>query len=168
MRLSATLRPLAFALAAATLVAATGCHWFKRDSAYRQPPENRPLEVPPDLDLPDTQGAMQPPEGTHSVTRSEMAPAPAANQSGFTVTGERDAVFARVGEALAGIEGATIASKAQILGTYDVSYEGSNFLVRVTAVPAGVYVSAIDPRGTPATAEAPVKLIAALKAALGG
>ena len=167
MRLSATLRPLAFALAAAALVAATGCHWFKRDSAYRQAPENRPLEVPPDLDLPNTQGAMQPPEGTRSVSRSEMA-APAANQSGFTVAGERDAVFARVGEALAGIEGATVASKAQILGTYDVSYEGSNFLVRVTAVPAGVYVSAIDPRGTPATAEAPVKLIAALKAALGG
>ncbi len=167
MRLSATLRPLAFALAAATLVAATGCHWFKRDSAYRQAPENRPLEVPPDLDLPNTQGAMQPPEGTRSVSRSEMA-APAANQSGFTVAGERDAVFARVGEALAGIEGASIASKAQILGTYDVSYEGSNFLVRVTAVPAGVYVSAIDPRGTPATAEAPVKRIAALKAALGG
>ena len=94
--------------------------------------------------------------------------APAANQSGFTVAGERDAVFARVGEALAGIEGATIASKAQILGTYDVSYEGSNFLVRVTAVPAGVYVSAIDPHGTPAPAAAPVKLIAALKAALGG
>ena len=167
MRLSSTLRPLAFVLLAATLIAATGCHWFKRNSPYQQTAENRPLEVPPDLDLPSTEGAMQPPEGTQSVTRSAMA-APAANASGFTVQGERDAVFSKVGDALAAIEGVSIASKAQILGTYDVSYEGSNFLVRVTQVPAGVYVSAIDPRGTPATAEAPVKLIAALKGALGG
>ena len=43
----------------------------------------------------------------------------------------------------------------------------SNFLVRVTQVTGGVYVSAIDPRGTPATDAAPVKLIAALKTALG-
>jgi hypothetical protein len=40
--------------------------------------------------------------------------------------------------------------------------------VRVTKVDAGVYVSAVDPRGMPASAEAPAKLIAALKAALGG
>jgi uncharacterized lipoprotein len=167
MRLSLPLRPLAFVLVVVTLAGMTGCHWFKRGSAYQQSAENRPLEVPPDLDLPNTEGAMQPPEATHSVTRSAMA-TPAANQSGFTVQGERDAIFAKVGDSLAGIEGASIASKAQILGTYDVTYQGSNFLVRVTQVPAGVYVSAIDPRGTPATAEAPVKLIAALKAALGG
>ena len=167
MRLSSTLRPLVLVLAAATLVTATGCHWFKRNSPYQQSAENRPLEVPPDLDLPNTEGAMQPPEGTRSVTRSAMA-TPAASPSGFTVAGERDAMFDKVGEALAGIEGASIASKAQLLGTYDVSYEGVNFLVRVTQVPSGVYVSAIDPRGTPATAAAPVKLIAALKAALGG
>ena len=77
-------------------------------------------------------------------------------------------MFAKVGDALAAIEGVTIASRAQLLGTYDVSYEGSNFLVRVTTVDAGVYVSAVDPRGLPATGEAPAKLIAALKAALGG
>jgi len=34
------------------------------------------------------------------------------------------------------------------------------------AVNGGSYVSAVDPRGLPATAEAPVKLIAALKAKL--
>jgi hypothetical protein len=69
---------------------------------------------------------------------------------------------------LAATEGVTVASRAQILGTYDVSYGGANFLVRVTAVDAGVYVSAVDPRGLPASGEAPQKLIAALKAALGG
>ena len=34
----------------------------------------------------------------------------------------------------------TIASRAQLLGSYDVAYEGSNFLVRVVAVDAGAYV----------------------------
>ena len=55
-----------------------------------------------------------------------------------------------------------------MLGTYDVSYAGSNFLVRVTKVESGVYVSAVDPRGMPATNDAATKLVAALKAALGG
>jgi uncharacterized lipoprotein len=164
-------RPLLAATIAAALVATSGCHWFhKSDKNYEGTAESRPLEVPPDLDQPNTEGAMAPAtEGTHSVMRSDVgAPATAQNPSGFTVQGERDAVFAKLGDALAGIQGVSIASKAQMLGTYDVSYEGSNFLVRVTAVTGGVYVSAIDPRGTPATDPAPVKLIAALKTALGG
>jgi uncharacterized lipoprotein len=115
---------------------------------------------------------MQAPEAPQSVTRSSMATAPAsqaqASASGFTVAGERDDVFNKVGSALASTEGVTIASKAQLLGSYDVNYAGSNFLVRVTKVDAGVYVSAVDPRGMPATNDAATKLIAALKTAIGG
>jgi uncharacterized lipoprotein len=162
------------AVAAALVVAvvgASGCRWFRKgDDLYAQSPESRPLEVPPDLDQPDTSGAMKmPPAAAGSVTRSSM-PAPAAStnsNTGFTVTGERDAVFEKVGEILAATTGATVVSKAQLLGTYDVDYEGSKFLVRVTKVDAGTYVSAVDPRGLPATGEAPAKLIAALKAGLG-
>jgi len=163
-------RPLIAASIAVALVATSGCHWFhKTDKNYEGTAESRPLEVPPDLDQPNTEGAMAPAaEGTHSVMRSALGAPAAANPSGFTVQGERDAVFAKVGDALAGIQGVNVASKAELLGTYDVSYEGSNFLVRVAAVTGGVYVSAIDPRGTPATDAAPVKLIAALKTALGG
>lgn len=158
-----------FAVATLAVVAASGCHWFHKPAkAYRGSLESRPLEVPPDLDQPNTEGAMAPPDTTHSAMRSAVGASAAASTSGFTVPGERDAVFAKVGEALAGIQGVTIASKAELLGAYDVSYEGSDFLVRVTAVTGGVYVSAIDPRGTPATGAAPVKLIAALKSALGG
>jgi len=69
---------------------------------------------------------------------------------------------------LAATDGVTIASKAQLLGTYDVSYHGADFLVRVTKVDAGVYVSAVDPRGMPASGDAATQLIAALKAAVGG
>jgi len=165
---SARVLPLAL-----LVVAASGCSWFHKDARgdYALPAESRPLEVPPDLNLPDTSGAMKVPQ-LASASQPANAPSAAAQQaatkSGFTIKGDRDAVFASVGEALADIPGLTIASRAQLLGSYDVSYEGSNFLVRVVATDAGSYVSAVDPRGLPAVAEAPVKLIAALKAKLGG
>ncbi|WP_147651354.1 hypothetical protein [Vulcaniibacterium gelatinicum] len=151
-------------LAVLALAVATGCSWFRRGKdPYAMSPESRPLEVPPDLDLPRTDGAMRLPPAAQAT-----ASAPAAASTGFTVSGSRDEVFQRVGEALAGIEGVTIASGAQLLGAYDLSYQGANFLVRVSAAEGGVYVSAVDPRGLPATGEAPVRLMAALKAALGG
>lgn len=164
-----------FAVPAALLLAASvsGCHWFRKDSGFAQTGDARPLEVPPDLDAPDTAGAMLLPDAKPgSVTRSSLgaarAAASAASANGFTVAADRDAVFAKVGDALAGIDGLAIASKAQLLGAYDVSYGGANFLVRVSKVDAGTYVSVVDPRGMPATGEGPAKVIAALKAALGG
>lgn len=147
-------------------VLTSGCSWFRRgDSPYSQSAETRPLEVPPDLDLPRTDGAMKLPPGS---TQAAPPAAPAASATGFMVPGARDAAFERVGTALAAIEGLTIASRAQLLGAYDVSYQGANFLVRVAASGDNSYVSAVDPRGLPATGEAPAKLIAALKAAMGG
>lgn len=157
------------ALVLSAVLASSGCSWFRKDNKlYAGEPTSRPLEVPPDLDLPRTDGAVVVPGG--SVTASATASAaPAAGVSnGFTVSGTRDDVFTKVGEALGKIEGVSIASRAQLLGVYDVAYEGSNFLVRVSAVDAGVYVSAVDPRGQPVTGAAPVKAIAALKSALGG
>lgn len=154
-------------------VAATGCSWFHKEARgdYAMPAESRPLEVPPDLNLPDTSGAMKLPP-VASAAQPAGAPTAAAQaaaaNSGFIVPGDRDAVFARVGTALADIPGLTIASRAQMLGSYDVNYEGTNFLVRVVKTEAGSYVSAVDPRGMPATTEAPLKLIAALKGKLGG
>jgi uncharacterized lipoprotein len=165
MRLSSSLvRPLALVLLA---VSVAGCSWFKKGAKgdYALAPEARPLEVPPDLNVPNTSGAMQVPNVGPASSSSGAGTAAAG---GFIVAGSRDDAFTRVGEALGGIEGATIASRAQLLGTYDVSYEGASFLVRVSAVDAGAYVSAVDPRGLPATSPAAVKLLAALKAKLGG
>ena len=161
-------------LAIAAVVAATlasGCSWFRKDDGvYEQSAESRPLEVPPDLDLPRTDAAVGVP-----VTASAMAPAaPVASSSasatapsGFTVPGTRDDIFNKVGEALATVQGLTIASRAQLLGAYDVAYEGSDFLVRVSTVEAGFCISVVDPRGLPAAGAAPGKVIAALKAKLG-
>lgn len=171
MRQSVSLvRVLSLALlATATVAATTGCFRKGARGDYALPPETRPLEVPPDLSLPNTAGATQVPALASAAARP-AAPADQASvsQSGFTIAGGRDEVFNKLGDALAAVEGVTIASRAQLLGSYDVAYEGSNFLVRVVAVDAGSYVSAVDPRGLPATDPAAVKLVATLKARLGG
>lgn len=166
-----TVRVLSLALLATTAVAATsGCSWFKKGARgdYALPAEQRPLEVPPDLNLPDTAGAMKVPALASAVQAPAATATPAGAGNGFIVAADKDAAFTQVGDALAQIEGVTIASRAQMLGSFDVSYEGANFLVRVAAAEAGSYVSAVDPRGLPATASAPAGLIAALKGKLGG
>lgn len=170
MRMTPFLRHAGLAVLAVSILAASGCSWFRKNSPYNQPADVRPLEVPPDLDRPDTGTAVG---ATSSVTRSSLSGTPvqgstSATAGGFTLAGDADAVFNRVGEALAAVPGVTVASKAQLLGTYDVNYEGSNFLVRVTKVEAGSYVSAVDPRGVAAGGAAPAKLLAALRTALGG
>jgi uncharacterized lipoprotein len=168
-QISRLARVPAAALMALTVVALLGgCSWFHKGAKgdYALAVEERPLEVPPDLNLPDTSGAMALPPAAGQAASQPVGAAPAASPSGFTVAGNRDAVFAQVGTALEGIEGVTIASRAQLLGTYDVSYQGVDFLVRVVAVENGAYVSAVDPRGLPATAEAPLQVIAALQSEL--
>ena len=161
-------RVLAVGLVAVAVLGTSGCKWFRKGSElYAASPENRPLEVPPDLDRPDTSTAMALPE-TGSVTRSATAAAASPQPNGFAVSGDRDQVFARVGEVLAATEGLTVVNRAQLLGTYDVDYADAKFLVRVTKTDTGAYVAAVDPRGLPASGDPPQRLIAALKAALAG
>ncbi len=161
---------LAAPLAALVLVAAvSGCSMFgKKNELYAQSAESRPLEVPPDLDRPSADRAMALPAAGGSVSASGMnnAGGGSAAPIGFNASGDRDAIFAKVGEVLGATSGVMVVNRAQILGTYDVDYMGAKFLVRVTKVGDGAYVSAVDPRGLPPTGEAPVKLVAALKAAI--
>ena len=168
MRLSPRLNRVVLALAMAALVlGASGCRMFgKKSELYTQSAESRPLEVPPDLDRPSADRAMSLPATGGSVSASGMDTSGVAAPIGFNATGDRDAIFAKVGEVLAAPTGVTVVNRAQILGTYDVDYMGAKFLVRVTRVGDGAYVSAVDPRGLPPTGEAPVKLIGALKAAI--
>ena len=155
-------------LVLAAVLATSGCSWFrKEDKLYAGDPTSRPLEVPPDLDRPRTEGAVAVPGASVTASATASAAPVAGVSNGFTIAGSRDDVFAKVGDALGKVEGLSVASRAQLLGVYDVAYEGSNFLIRVSAVDAGAYVSAVDPRGQPATGEAPTKAITALKAALG-
>lgn len=148
---------------AVAVVMATGCTWFRQgDGLYAKDAGSRPLEVPPEFDSAAATAA----PAMASAVRPGAASAPGGTAIGFTVPGTRDAVFARVGTALEGIQGVTIASRAQLVGAFDVAYGGSNFLVRVSDAEAGAYVSAVDPRGVAASGDAPARLIEALKAAL--
>ena len=170
MGLSPRLNRIVLVLAVVALAAgAGGCRMFgKKSELYTQSTESRPLEVPPDLDRPSADRAMALPAAGGSVSASGMnnAGGGTAAPIGFNAAGDRDAVFAKVGEVLGATSGVAIASKAQILGTYDVDYMGAKFLVRVTKAGDGAYVSAVDPRGLPPTGEAPVKLVGVLKAAI--
>ena len=163
------LRPLALAVLAVAVLGVSGCKWFKKGNPdYALSAEARPLEVPPDLDRPAADRAMTLPDSGGSVSASGMnnAGGSSAAPIGFNASGDRDAVFAKVGQALGSIEGVKVVNKAEILGTYDLDYMGAKFLVRVTKAGDGVWVSAVDPRGLPPAGEAPVKLIGALKAAV--
>lgn len=169
-RISTASKAVAPLVAALLVAGLAGCSMFgKKNELYTESVEARPLEVPPDLDRPSAERAMTLPSagGTTAAAAAPAAPASSVAPIGFNAPGERDAVYAKVGDALAAIDGVTIASKAQILGTYDIDYMGSKFLVRVTKAGDGAYVSAVDPRGLPPTGEAPVKLIGAVKSALG-
>lgn len=144
------------------IAAGSGCSWFRKtNELYAQSPDMRPLEVPPDLDAPSTATAV-------NVPQQAAAGAPAQAPVGFTLVGSRDEVYARVGQALGAVQGVTVSSSAEALGVYDVNYEGSNFLVRVAGADDGAYISAVDPRGVPATGDAPRKLIDTLRTALVG
>ena len=163
-------RATTVALIAAMSVAvlgASGCKWFRKDKYYGQDESQRPLEFPPAFDAGEAERSANAAAG--SVSRSSLTAAGTqARTLGFTVVGDRASVFAKVGDALAATPGLTVASRAQLLGAYDVDYQGQKFLVRVSESGNGSLVSAVDPRGVPADNDAASKLIASLKATLGG
>lgn len=163
--MSVPMRRAATVFLVLAVTASTGCSWLHRSSTklYASDPASRPLEVPPELDVSAA-------SATGASASTTTAPSrPTSGQGiGFVVAGTRDEVFNKVGDALAATSGVTIASRAQVLGAFDVNYEGANFLVRVSAADAGAYVSAVDPRGLPAQGDAPRKLVDALKGTLGG
>lgn len=150
----------------AALLGASGCHWFHKKDIYAAEGDKRPLEFPPAFDPVAAERAAEP---AGPVTRSSLAADPAVRASSFSVAGDRSAVFAKVGEALAAVPDATVANRAQLLGAYDIDYAGETFLVRITDLDGGrSQVAAVDPRGQPATGAGAARLIASLKAALGG
>ncbi len=169
MRIVSSGRIAAIASLAVAVSLTAGCSWFKKDNeAYKLSGEARPLELPPEFSRPDTSGAMAlPSQGALASETATRSTPSAQSGTGFTVAGERDAVFARIGELLQATEGLTIASRAALLGAYDVNYQGENFLVRASESGDNVYVSAVDPRGLPQTTPGASALLAQLKTALG-
>jgi hypothetical protein len=172
MRFSRVSRVLLPVVLAMSVVGLSGCKWFHKGPKgdYALTEQARPLEVPPDLNVPSTAGAMQVPTvatGAAAGVGQQAGPS-TVNTSGFNVAGTREEVFTKLGNALGTVDGLTIASAAQLLGSYDVSYQGVSFLVRVSAIASGTYVSAVDPRGVPANGPEATRLMAELKNKLGG
>jgi len=163
MRHFSPVRVLSVAVLAAAVISGAGCKWFRKDNPlYAAAPESRPLEVPPDLDLPRTEAAMGLPSAPASVNRSDVG----ASANGFAANGTRDQVFERIGQALPLAPGLTIVNRAQLLGSFEVDYGGERFLIRVVEADGGSFVSAVDPRGQPTSTPAAQRLITALKAAV--
>src|SRR3546814_19693725 len=60
-----------FGIIAVTLLATSGCGWFRsKKEPYKNAAESRPLEIPPDLDQPKTDPAMRIPDVASTVARA--------------------------------------------------------------------------------------------------
>lgn len=145
------------------LAASSGCAWIRGKSGYEEAPESRPLEVPPDLDAPRIDPAMNIPE----VAGAARAAPAAASSAPFTVADATDSTWRRVGVALERIEGVTIADRAQLLSAYGVRYQGEEFLIRVSADGEQSRVHATTADGRDAGSAAAGKLLGLLKQRLG-
>jgi hypothetical protein len=132
-------RPLVAGAIVLALLASGGCRWF-RGSDYTRSAEQRPLEVPPDLDRPMTDNQLPLPS---SEGLGGTGPSPV----GFVVADSPENVWPRLGAALAGIEGVVVTGQAQALGSYDVAYQGQNFLLRIENTAGQSRISAISPTG---------------------
>jgi len=165
-------------LVALFLLTNIGCAQRGPRGDYALPVSQRPLEVPPELNLAANTDGRQGPalasvvQGTQaaaaqaqpvaSVTSSPSASSSAS--SGFVVSGSREDVYNALGQLLAGIDGVSIASRSQMLASFDVAFADSRFLLRVTSSPSGAQISAVDARGLPITEPAAMQLLDMLKA----
>jgi uncharacterized lipoprotein len=70
------------ALTALIVLTASGCSWFRSHSAYEKARQERPLEVPPDLDAPvaDTSMAIPGASAAGASAPAQIAVAPATGE----------------------------------------------------------------------------------------
>ena len=157
-----TLRPLLVgALAIALVTGLGGCHWFKHKSEYAASKEDRPLEVPPDLDRPDTSAATALPALASGNAQSSLRAADVL-VSGSSASD----LYPKIGAALEAIAGVTINGRAEALGSYDVNYQGQNFLVRAQDSQGGSRLLALSADGRLLTSGPAADLLKLVRAKL--
>lgn len=154
-------RFLILALAAAALVATSGCSMFRGKTGYELPPESRPLSIPPDLDAPATGDGLRIPAAP-VATAAAAAPAQA-----FTLSDTPASTFGRVGIALDRIEGVSISERSQLLGVYTVAYEGETFFIRISPEGQGARIAAASTDGREINSGAGARLLGLLRQRLG-
>ncbi len=181
---TSTARALLATTLAVAVFASSGCSVFHRkdgsvrflphrhNSDYSKSRENRPLEVPPDLDSPATDPAMQIPSarggasnvGSVPPAASSIGPANTSFSVGDTVAG----TWERMGRALERIDGVTITQRAQLLNSYEVQYKGATMLLRANADGAQAsHVDVVGSDGKPVRTPEAVELLGLLRNRIG-
>ena len=158
---------------AAALLSSTGCSlvhrttgiFHRHNSDYSKSQENRPLEVPPDLDTPATDPAMQIPSshGAAGVPPAAGSIAPASGNPSFSVADNVAGAWERMGRALERIDGVTITQRAQALGSYEVQYKGATMLLRATSEGTATRVDAVGPAGRSIRSPEAIELLGLLR-----
>jgi uncharacterized lipoprotein len=174
---NSTVRALLATTFAAALLATSGCSMLHRpdgslrllpqshNADYDKSQENRPLEVPPDLDTPATDPSMQIPATVplagHSTSSVDAGPS-------FAVADTTSGCWERMGRALARIDGVTITQRTQLLNSFEVQYKGATLLLRATSDgPQSTRVDAVGADGKPARSHEAVELLGLLRGRIG-
>ena len=160
---------LASSLAVA-LLASSGCSlvhrttgmFHRHNSDYSKSQENRPLEVPPDLDTPAIDPSMQIPS-TRGAASPANAIAPTNANPSFTVADDVAGAWERMGRAIERIDGVTITQRAQALGSYEVQYKGATMLLRASSEGTATRVDAVGPAGRSIRSPEAIELLRLLR-----
>ena len=168
------LRPLLIAVIGTALLTQGGCVWlrakFANTAVYEDSDQANPLEIPPDLDTPNTSAGIAIPDVTpNPMTQGSTATAavPAVGGVGFAIADTVESAFRRVGVALGKIDGVTLGESAESSGTHTVTYQGTPMQIRVEAAGDGARVFAVGADGAPLSGAPAATLLATLKARLG-
>jgi hypothetical protein len=157
--LSVGTKNAALMLALVAMAAGGGCGWMRGKTGYELSPENRPLEIPPDLDTPSVDPAVRVPP--LASARSSQAASAA-----FTLGTNPERVYEMLNDVLTQIPGLRVNEAARVLKAYNVTFEGEVLLVRVSPEGEGSRVSAVTQDGREAGAGAGAKLLGILKTKL--
>ncbi len=154
-------RPLIWLTLAVVMVSiTTGCGWLKKRVSYENSKQTNRLEIPPGLDAPSTSNALIVPSIDGTTAQGQ------ASVETFTVNDTLESTWRRMGLALNRIEGVTVTNSAQALGSYDVRYQGLNYLIRAEAAGDSTRITAFTSEG-PAAANSPAaRLLGILKSRL--
>jgi uncharacterized lipoprotein len=174
-----TARTLLAMSLATVLLASSGCSMLHRsdgsmrflphrhNSDYSKSQENRPLEVPPDLDTPATDPSMQIPAG-HDSMSSSTGPVVSNGNPGFTIADTASGCWDRMGRALERIDGVTITKRTQLLNSYEVQYKGATMLLRANSEGGqSARVDAVGANGQPIRTPEAVELLGLLRNRIG-
>jgi len=176
-----TSRALLASTLAVALLATSGCHMLRRpdgsmrflphshNADYSKSRENRPLEVPPDLDTPATDPSMQIPGARGgSMPAAAGSIAPTSGNPSFLLADNVSGSWDRMGRALERINGVTITQRTQLLNSYEVQYKGATMLLRAT--PEGgqsTRVDAVGADGKPMRSPEALELLGLLRDRIG-